>query len=121
MLAAKGARFVHEIAGALDADPGLVRDALAELVWAGLVASDGFAGLRAIWSDSAAVPSRLFRGRSMAAAASPGGRWSCLTEVASGEWGLGSREPRDRDAAVEAYARRAAAPLRHHVPPLDGA
>jgi len=100
VLAEKGARFVHEIAGALAADPGLVRDALAELVWAGLVASDGFAGLRAIWSDAAAVPSRLFRGRSMAATSSPGGRWSCLAEVGSGESG----ESGDREAAVEAYA-----------------
>ena len=104
VLAEKGARFVHEIAGALAADPGLVRDALAELVWAGQVASDGFAGLRAIWSDAAAVPRRLFRGRSMAAATSPGGRWSCLAEVGSGEWGVGSGESFGREAALEAYA-----------------
>jgi ATP-dependent Lhr-like helicase len=95
VLAGKGARFVHEISGALDADPALVRDALAELVWAGLVASDGFAGLRAIWSDAAAMPSRLFRGRSMAAAASPGGRWSILA---------GDEPATNREAAVEAYA-----------------
>jgi ATP-dependent Lhr-like helicase len=90
----KGARFAHEIATALDAETGVVRDALAELVWAGLVASDGFAGLRAIWGDSPA-PSRLFRGRSMAATASPGGRWSTLADESSLE---------DREAAVEAYA-----------------
>jgi len=93
VLTEKGARFVHEIASALDADAGLIRDTLAELVWAGLVASDGFAGLRAIWSESPAMPSRLFRGRSMAATASPGGRWSMIAD-----------EPEDdREAAVEAY------------------
>jgi ATP-dependent Lhr-like helicase len=95
VLAAKGARFVHEISGALEADAPLVRDALAELVWAGMVASDGFAGLRAIWSDAPAVPSRLFRGRSMVTASSPGGRWSILAA---------DEPPGDREAAVEAYA-----------------
>jgi ATP-dependent Lhr-like helicase len=94
VLAGQGARFVHEIAAGLDADPGLIRDALAELVWAGLVASDGFAGLRAIWSDSAPVSSRLFRARSIAA--SPGGRWSRLVESGESEAG--------RETAIEAYA-----------------
>jgi ATP-dependent Lhr-like helicase len=94
VLTEKGARFVHEIAAALDAAIDVVRDALAELVWAGLVASDGFAGLRAIWNESPAMPSRLFRGRSMASTASPGGRWSMLAD-----------EPEDdRATAVEAYA-----------------
>ena len=78
VLAGKGARFVHEIAGALAADPGLVRDALAELVWAGQVASDGFAGLRAIWSDRPPCPagcSAVDRGRNGVAR----GRWSALS------------------------------------------
>ena len=101
VLTESGARFVHEIAAALDADLGLIRDTLAELVWAGLVASDGFAGLRAIWSDTAELPSRLFRGRSAATLASPGGRWASLNEAGSGECGVGSV---DREAAVEAYA-----------------
>ena len=95
MLNDKGARFVHEIATALDIDTFAVRDALAELVWAGLVASDGFAGLRAIWGDTSPAPSRLFRGRSTAATASPGGRWSTLVEDAVDE---------DRETVVEAYA-----------------
>ena len=90
----KGARFVHEIAAALDIDTFAVRDALAELVWAGLVASDGFAGLRAIWGDAAPAASRMFRGRSTAAAASPGGRWALLNEPGVG----------DREAGVEVYA-----------------
>jgi ATP-dependent helicase Lhr and Lhr-like helicase len=101
VLGEKGARFVHEIAAALDAEPGLIRDALAELVWAGLVASDGFAGLRAIWGDSTG-PSRPPRGRSASAIASPGGRWSTL-DVVSREWGGGSEN--SREAAVEAYAQ----------------
>jgi ATP-dependent Lhr-like helicase len=101
VLKEKGARFVHEIAAVLDTPPDVVRDALAELVWAGLVASDGFAGLRAIWSEPPAMPSRLFRGRSTTSSASPGGRWSSLTD--STELAAGSVEP-DRDAAIEAYA-----------------
>jgi ATP-dependent helicase Lhr and Lhr-like helicase len=96
VLSDTGARFVHEIAAALDTDTFAVRDALAELVWAGLVASDGFAGLRAIWGDATPAPSRLFRGRSTASTASPGGRWSALIEQAAVE---------DREAAVEGYAR----------------
>ena len=96
VLNAKGARFAHEIAAALDIDTFAVRDALAELVWAGLVASDGFAGLRAIWGDGPPAPSRLFRGRSAAATASPGGRWSSLAADAL---------DLDREEAVEAYAR----------------
>jgi ATP-dependent Lhr-like helicase len=103
ILQEKGAQFVHEIAAALDVDAGLVRDTLAELVWAGLVASDGFAGLRAIWGDTPPAPSRLYRGRSSVALASPGGRWSLL-HVGSGEWGVGS-EDGSREAAVEAYAQ----------------
>jgi ATP-dependent Lhr-like helicase len=115
VLEEKGARFVHEIAVDLDADAGLVRDTLAELVWAGVVASDGFAGLRAIWGDSP-VAARQFRGRSATAIASPGGRWSIL-QVGSGERGVGSGErgvgsgelgvgsDGAREAAVEAYAR----------------
>jgi len=95
VLTQQGARFVHEIAATLGAPIDVVRDALAELVWAGLAASDGFAGLRAIWSESPAMPTRLFRGRSAAAAASPGGRWSALAE------GLPEA---DREIAVEAYA-----------------
>ncbi len=96
----KGARFVHEIAAALEAAPDVVRDALSELVWAGLVASDGFAGLSAIWSESPATPSRLFRGRSTVSSASPGGRWSSLSESAECE--VQSAELREE--AIEAYA-----------------
>ena len=95
VLDGKGAQFVHEIAASLDADSSLIRDTLAELVWAGLVASDGFAGLRAIWGDSSPAPSRLFRGRSTGAIASPGGRWSLQEDPSSAC---------DRDEAVEAYA-----------------
>ena len=79
----RGAQFVHGIAEALSLPIDDVRVALSELVWAGLVASDGFAGLRAMWTEP---PRRT--------AASPGGRWSRIEEEAA----------LDREAALEAYA-----------------
>jgi ATP-dependent Lhr-like helicase len=81
----RGAQFVHGIADALAMPIDDVRIALSELVWAGLVASDGFSGLRAIWSDQSA---------SRRSAASPGGRWSRLEEEPAA----------GREAALEAYA-----------------
>jgi ATP-dependent Lhr-like helicase len=74
----RGAQFVHGIAETLSLPIEDVRVALSELVWAGLVASDGFAGLRAIF-DSA--------GRSS------GGRWARI-----------EADVIDREAALEAYA-----------------
>ena len=50
----RGAQFVQGIADASAMTVYDVREALSELVWAGLVASDGFAGLRSIWSRSSA-------------------------------------------------------------------
>ena len=79
----KGAQFVHGIAEVLSLPIDDVRVALSELVWAGLVASDGFAGLRAMFTE----PPR----RSVA---SPGGRWSRVEQQA----------PIDREAALEEYA-----------------
>ena len=119
VLAAKGARFVQDCRRA-DADPGLVRDALAELVWAGLVASDGFAGLRAIWSDSAVAPSEC------SGAADCRGRIAGRAMVVShgsGEWGMGTGESRASRSRCRGRGvhGRAHATLRHHVPPLDGA
>jgi ATP-dependent Lhr-like helicase len=97
VLAEGGALFVHEIATRLSAAAEDVRTALAELVWAGLVSSDGFAGLRAIWSDqSGTAPKRMFQPRSQTRPLSPGGRWSRFDP----EPGSGA----GRDAAVEAYA-----------------
>jgi ATP-dependent Lhr-like helicase len=63
-----GASFIHELKVACDLSHDGCRDALAELVAAGLVASDGFAGVRAVVSH---VPAR--RG-----GADTAGRWSAL-------------------------------------------
>jgi ATP-dependent Lhr-like helicase len=83
----RGAQFAHAIAAALSRPLPDVRIALSELAWAGLVASDGFAGLRSTWEDA---PSSRRPG------ASPGGRWARIESAdAHG----------DRDAALEAYAR----------------
>jgi ATP-dependent Lhr-like helicase len=79
----KGAQFVHGIAETLSLPIDDVRVALSELVWAGLVASDGFAGLRTMWTEP---PRRT--------AASPGGRWSRIEEEAVLE----------HEAALETYA-----------------
>jgi ATP-dependent Lhr-like helicase len=47
-LEAYGASFAHELRSSCDLTQGRCRDALGELVAAGLVASDGFAGVRTI-------------------------------------------------------------------------
>jgi ATP-dependent Lhr-like helicase len=87
-----GAQFAHEIAAALSSSIDEVRTALEELVWAGLIASDGFAGLRAIWND---VPqSKTFLSRTGRATTAPGGRWSRLAATAD----------EDRETSVERYA-----------------
>jgi ATP-dependent Lhr-like helicase len=78
----RGAQFAHEIAAAMNAPVNDAREALAELVWAGLVASDGFAGLRSTW-ESTPRPSG-------------GGRWSRLVD------GEGDGE---RESLIEQYAR----------------
>jgi ATP-dependent Lhr-like helicase len=95
-----GAQFAHEIADRLRLTIDEVRTALAELVWAGLIASDGFAGLRAMWGDGLAHRSLgeggSFHSRTGRTAPAPGGRWSLLT---------GGDVQLDREEAVEHYAR----------------
>jgi ATP-dependent helicase Lhr and Lhr-like helicase len=88
----KGAQFAHEIAAAMGATVGDVREALAELVWAGLVASDGFAGLRSTWE-----PAPVRATGSGATRPAAGGRWSRLDDDADAG--------RDRDDLIELYAR----------------
>jgi ATP-dependent helicase Lhr and Lhr-like helicase len=88
-----GAQFAHEIASALSAQIDDVRTALAELVWAGRIASDGFSGLRAIWNDVPA--SKTFLSRTGRSTTAPGGRWSKLADT--------SRDT-DREQAVDRYA-----------------
>jgi ATP-dependent Lhr-like helicase len=63
-----GASFAHELKAACDLTNDACREALAELVAAGLVASDGFAGVRSIVSQSA--PRR--------GGADTAGRWSIV-------------------------------------------
>lgn len=88
-----GAEFAHEIASALSAPIDDVRTALAELVWAGVIASDGFSGLRAIWNDVPA--SKSFLSRTGRATTAPGGRWSILADT---------NPDIDREKAVERHA-----------------
>jgi len=71
-LQTRGASFVQDLKLACDLTFDSCRDALAELVAAGLVASDGFAGVRAIVNQSSAR-----RG------ADTSGRWSVLRSASS--------------------------------------
>ena len=71
-LQTRGASFVQDLKLACDLTFDSCRDALAELVAAGLVASDGFAGVRAIVNQSSAR-----RG------ADTSGRWSVLRSESS--------------------------------------
>lgn len=93
-LSTGGAQFAHEIAAALSAPLDEVRTALEELVWAGLIASDGFSGLRAIWNDAA--PPKAFHSRASRVITAPGGRWSRLADADAGS---------DREHAIELFAR----------------
>jgi ATP-dependent Lhr-like helicase len=88
-LRARGASFVHELVAACGLDEALVRAALGDLVSAGIIASDGFGGLRAL----VRAASRRPPGRAHVT-----GRWSLLAGSAGGEDGT-------REAAVEAQAR----------------
>ena len=88
----RGAQFVQGIADASAMTVYDVREALSELVWAGLVASDGFAGLRSMCPPS---PAHSLAGYG-ATRPSAGGRWSRTEEDTAGV---------DREAAVEHYAR----------------
>ena len=88
-LQARGASFLRElkVSGGSDAEQAV---AIGELVAAGLVASDGFAGLRAmVRAASRRSPIRDH-------GASAAGRWSLLQ--------AGTESPASRDAAVEAQA-----------------
>ena len=88
-LRARGALFVPELAKACGLDDEAARGALADLVAAGLVASDGFGGLRLIVGASGG------RRPPTASRHNVTGRWSLLA----------ARQPGDREAAVELQAR----------------
>jgi ATP-dependent Lhr-like helicase len=93
-LRSRGASFIPELVTACGLTEADVRTALGQLVAAGLVASDGFGGLRAIV--------RAATGRPFAAGARANvtGRWSLIA-------GTGNSDERagDRDAAIETQAR----------------
>jgi ATP-dependent Lhr-like helicase len=57
-LSTRGATFFHELRIACDRSDDHLRSALAELVAAGAVSSDGFAGLRAIVGGTLSAPGR---------------------------------------------------------------
>jgi ATP-dependent Lhr-like helicase len=91
----RGAQFIHGIAETLSLPIDDVRVALSELVWAGLVASDGFAGLRAMFGPPP-PPARSFAGYGDTISRRPlaGGRWAKIEQAAD----------IDREAALETYA-----------------
>ena len=100
----RGAQFAQGIAAAAEMTVHDVREALSELVWAGLVASDGFAGLRSMCLPLPALSRAGYGGtgppsparRLAGSGATAGGRWSKLeTEPPAGG---------EREEAIEHYA-----------------
>ncbi len=88
-LSARGASFLKDIERATGHDHASIEDALRELVYAGLVTSDGFAGLRGLLDKAAFAPPRFLdrfarqgarvpKSASAVPSAGPGGRWSLL-------------------------------------------
>jgi ATP-dependent Lhr-like helicase len=90
-LRARGASFEHELVAASGNDNAAVRAALRDLVAAGLVASDGFGGLRSIIRTPTSRPGTAGHRSSIA------GRWSLLNEAPAGTDAA--------DSAVEVMAR----------------
>jgi len=93
----RGASFIPELVAASGLTEADVRAALADLVAAGLAASDGFGGLRAIV--------RAASGRPVCARANVTGRWSLVAAAASAEEPHKPATLDDREAAVELQAR----------------
>jgi len=89
LLRARGASFFKDLMAALPFDADRMRQALSVLVAAGLVTSDGFAGLRML---VAASQGRVLPDDRRASLA---GRWSVRAE---------NRAPMSRDAAIEQQA-----------------
>jgi ATP-dependent Lhr-like helicase len=84
-LRARGASFFADLVSACGLGADVVREAIGTLVACGLVASDGFSGLRALVSASQGRP----QGRT--SRASFAGRWGALSRSSSGA-ASGSRE-----------------------------
>jgi ATP-dependent Lhr-like helicase len=90
LLRTRGASFFNDLAVACDLDADALRGAIGTLVAAGLTASDGFSGLRAlIWAARAGHASRDRR-------ANFAGRWSAIGRPAA--------DAHTREAAVETQA-----------------
>ncbi len=89
-LARRGASFLGELAPAVGASPGETEEALWELVSAGRVTCDGFAGLRAL-----IAPSRWRASRPAGA----GGRWALLRPSEGTQLTQGSAAPPGRASA----------------------
>jgi ATP-dependent Lhr-like helicase len=89
-LRTKGASFLHEIVRGCGVDEPTTRNAIATLAVSGLVASDGFAGVRSV--------TRTLRHRAQPPdrRQNPIGRWSAITVASSAA---------DRESAIEAQAR----------------
>ena len=85
----RGACFFSDVRQAVGLDDDLARSAVGSLVAAGLVASDGFSGLRALIWSAQGRPATLDRRANFA------GRWSAIAVSASAD---------DRDAAIETQA-----------------
>ena len=98
LLRTRGASFAREIAAATALSDEEVRQALGELVSAGVISSDGFAGLRALIRPALLRP-RPTRGTLRGTSQSPvdvAGRWSLLRH---------DEAEVDREDAVEQQAR----------------
>jgi ATP-dependent Lhr-like helicase len=91
-LRTRGASFSRELAAACGLNDAELRQTLAELVAAGCIASDGFAGVRALIHTPPAIHNR-------------GGRDSRDRRPdLAGRWSLVPRTPSAKDAAVECQA-----------------
>jgi ATP-dependent Lhr-like helicase len=85
VLDARGASFSRELAAACGVDDDVIHQGLAELVAAGLVTSDGFAGVRGLMHTAREMPG---------ARAASAGRWARVDDP----------PPDSREAAIEAQA-----------------
>jgi ATP-dependent Lhr-like helicase len=95
MLMARGALFAHELGAACGLSREAVRQALGELVSAGVAASDGFAGLRALVAEKDSTP----RDGQMA------GRWSTVAKAMVDRSAAAATTAAPNDAAIETQAR----------------
>ena len=99
-LRTRGAEFFNALAAACALDKGELREAIGALVAAGLVASDGFSGLRALVWASRGPSTRVFERSLRAGAAAFNQRQANF----AGRWSAAAAPSIAREAAVEAEA-----------------